>query len=371
MKQTSTLLPSRWGDGDDLNALSTSMSLIIPPGLTSLQLSAYFIEARMDEINRLLKMPSAPFPLNPGDSEGEWRLRLEQERLQLVQSALKYNAELFSLGTVQINGSYANTLQSAIPGVPSNCRFAEKIYLPARDYPEINFVGLLIGPRGNTLRRMENETGAKISIRGQGAQKDGRISDATMLATADEELHAVVMAETLEKFEKAVALVNKIIETACSMPEQANELKQQQLRELAMLNASEAGGAGAMQPAIPSLTASFFDDVQGSKCPICGQLGHSRYECRQQQPMANRLLCRICGGAGHISSDCAYRDDPSMLNRSLAKAQQIDAEYAAFMNEINMAAQSVNAPTATSTVAPGESADASAAPWASGLQADE
>ena len=79
------------------------------------------------------------------------------------------------------------------------------------------------------------ESGAKISIRGKGAQKDLRM-DTAMLATADEELHAVVMADTQEKFDKAVAIINGIIERACSNPEEANELRKQQLLELQKMN---------------------------------------------------------------------------------------------------------------------------------------
>ena len=41
-------------------------------------------------------------------------------------------------------------------------------------HPEINFMGLLIGPRGNTMKKLEAETGAKIMIRGKGTQKEGK-----------------------------------------------------------------------------------------------------------------------------------------------------------------------------------------------------
>ena len=45
--------------------------------------------------------------------------------------------------------------------------------IPQDEFPEINFVGLLIGPRGNTLKTMEKDTGAKIIIRGKGSVKEG------------------------------------------------------------------------------------------------------------------------------------------------------------------------------------------------------
>jgi hypothetical protein len=35
-------------------------------------------------------------------------------------------------------------------------------------------MGLLIGPRGNTMKKIERETGAKIMIRGKGTVKEGK-----------------------------------------------------------------------------------------------------------------------------------------------------------------------------------------------------
>lgn len=44
-------------------------------------------------------------------------------------------------------------------------RKRKKIYIP-RNNPDINFMGLLIGPRGSTQKRMEELSGARILIRG-------------------------------------------------------------------------------------------------------------------------------------------------------------------------------------------------------------
>ena len=45
---------------------------------------------------------------------------------------------------------------------PLAVRISDKVMIPQDVHPEINFVGLLIGPRGNTLKMMEKETGAKV-----------------------------------------------------------------------------------------------------------------------------------------------------------------------------------------------------------------
>ena len=40
---------------------------------------------------------------------------------------------------------------------PPVIRVSDKVMIPQDDHPEINFVGLLIGPRGNTLKNLEKD----------------------------------------------------------------------------------------------------------------------------------------------------------------------------------------------------------------------
>jgi len=51
----------------------------------------------------------------------------------------------------------------------------QEVPIPQEEHPEINFVGLLIGPRGNTLKSLVKDTGAKIIIRGKGSVKEGKV----------------------------------------------------------------------------------------------------------------------------------------------------------------------------------------------------
>jgi splicing factor 1 len=75
-------------------------------------------------------------------------------------------------------------------------------------------VGLLIGPRGNTLKKMETESGAKIAIRGKGSVKEGKgRSDAAHASNQEEDLHCLVMADTEDKIHKARKLIYNVIET--------------------------------------------------------------------------------------------------------------------------------------------------------------
>ena len=45
---------------------------------------------------------------------------------------------------------------------------SRKIYVPVKEHPEINYLGLLIGPQGSTQKQLSASTGARIVIRGRG-----------------------------------------------------------------------------------------------------------------------------------------------------------------------------------------------------------
>ncbi|KDN43207.1 hypothetical protein K437DRAFT_154275 [Tilletiaria anomala UBC 951] len=94
-----------------------------------------------------------------------------------------------------------------------NQRPTEKVYLPLKEFPEINFFGLIVGPRGNTIKTMERESGAKIAIRGKGSVKEGK-GKPGYDDQDEEDMHCVVTADEEAKVKHCVRLINKVIETA-------------------------------------------------------------------------------------------------------------------------------------------------------------
>ena len=94
-------------------------------------------------------------------------------------------------------------------------RPSEKVYIPVKEFPEINFFGLLVGPRGNSLKKMERDSGAKISIRGKGSVKEGKARPEQYAEDAEEDLHCLVTADVPEKVTACVRMINKVIETVC------------------------------------------------------------------------------------------------------------------------------------------------------------
>lgn len=175
----------------------------------------------------------------------------------------------------------------------------KKLYIPVKEYPGYNFIGLIIGPRGNTQKRMEKETGAKIVIRGKGSVKEGRSQqkrDMKPDPSENEDLHVLVEADTPDALEKAAGMVEKLL---VPVEEGRNEHKRAQLRELAALN------------------GTIRDDEY---CRLCGEPGHRQYACpARHSTFKSDVSCRICGDGGHPTIDCPLKGS--------AQGNKMDDEY--------------------------------------------
>lgn len=268
---------SRWGPPTKVNGKITGV-------LTPEQLNAYALHAAITDLsdrlrtnqivlNRRSRSNSPPPEYNSfgkriNTREQRRREEMEKELTALVDLALR-----------------------TIPHfrAPSNFKryqkTQEKVFMPVHEYPNINFVGLLLGPRGKTLQRMEEESGAKIAIRGRGSVKEGRGRSNTGSMESEEDLHCIINAESDESLKKGLQLVHNIVNTAISMPEHHNELKRGQLRELAVLNGT-------------------LRDDEHQICPNCGQSGHRKFSCPQQTSFLSTIVCRRCGKSGHFARDC-------------------------------------------------------------------
>ena len=109
-------------------------------------------------------------------------------------------------------------------------KLTRKHYIPVKDFPTYNFIGLIIGPRGRTQKEMERDTGCKISIRGRGSVKSGRGGRRDGKPSDDEhdELHVLITGKDDAMMDKASDLVEKLLRP---IDDQKNAHKQKQLRE--------------------------------------------------------------------------------------------------------------------------------------------
>lgn len=107
----------------------------------------------------------------------------------------------------------------------------KKVYVPQN--PEVNYMGLIIGPRGSTQKDLEQRTGAKILFRGRGAHKEGHVPSGH--PDDDDNLHIAV-----EGPHDAVQRAVTELEDILNNPERASRLKQEQLRNLAEMNSANS-----------------------------------------------------------------------------------------------------------------------------------
>jgi splicing factor 1 len=115
---------------------------------------------------------------------------------------------------------------------------SRKIQIPQRAYPDYNFLGMIIGPRGMTLKRLQKESGCYITVRPQRTPEE-------------EESHVVVAGPTLQAVEVATLLVQKLL-----LPVEPSS-----------------------KPRCPSLWSLRDDDFDFQTCFACGRPGHSSRSC--------------------------------------------------------------------------------------------
>ncbi|XP_066145430.1 splicing factor 1 isoform X2 [Euwallacea fornicatus] len=296
------------------------MPTILPCNLNKEQEQAYLLQLQIEEVSRKLRSGDLGIPANPEQrspspepiysSDGKrlntrefrTRKRLEEERHNLVMKMQSINPDF----------------KPPTDYKPPVIRVSDKVMIPQEEHPEINFVGLLIGPRGNTLKTMEKETGAKIIIRGKGSVKEGKVGrkDGQPLPGEDEPLHAYITATNPECVKKAVERIKEVIRQGVEVPENQNDLRRMQLRELAQLNGT-------------------LRENDGLRCSNCGASDHKSWLCPDKPNVTNNIVCSGCGAAGHIAKDCRSKrpglGGPPMEGGDITK---IDEEYMSLMAEL-------------------------------------
>ncbi|XP_072979985.1 KH domain-containing protein At5g56140 isoform X4 [Typha angustifolia] len=117
-----------------------------------------------------------------------------------------------------------------------------RVDIPVDKYPTYNFVGRLLGPRGNSLKRVEATTDCRVLIRGRGSIKDPTREEMMRgkpgYEHLNDPLHILVEAELpIEIIDTRLMQARDILEDLLKPVDESQDFfKKQQLRELAMLN---------------------------------------------------------------------------------------------------------------------------------------
>ncbi|DBA03621.1 TPA: hypothetical protein N0F65_006800 [Lagenidium giganteum] len=355
---------SRWGDPVEDTASATAdeaggerkrkKSRWAPQGATPLagaaaannllsqqQQQSIVLRAKLDSINQQLVTVAAdaariekdinrsPSPPPQYDSNGK-RTNTREVRMR---AALERKRQDVMDQLVKINPLFRP------PADYMRQKLSRKIYIPIREFPNYNFIGLIIGPRGNTQKRMEKETNCKIAIRGKGSVKEGS-KGKKMNSDENDDLHVLITGDREDELERAAKEVQALL---VPVDDTKNAHKQRQLRELALIN-------GTLRD----------DDF----CHVCGEKGHRQWECpnREKSFKTVNVKCAICGDSSHPTSDCSQK-------KKTGNEEAIDKEYNSFLQQLG---EKPIISTANKSVAsapwlqPVKSSSApSAAPWVS------
>jgi len=294
---------TRWQQPDpNFTSSLNAIPKYLPTGLTAEMQECLSTRVRIEELTRKIHMndvdldffkerEASPEPIYDNNGkrintrDGRAKNKLLEERQVLVEIALTMDPNF------RPPADYTSTAIKKF----------KKIYIPIEKFPEYNFIGLIIGPRGNTQKRMEKETGCKIAIRGKGSIKEGKSKKDSSQPNPgdDDKLHVLITADNDVQLEKAARMIQDLL---VPVEEGKNEHKKKQLIELALIN------------------GTLRDRMWAN--PLEGQTWER----------AN-VKCEICGDASHPTADCAFKGKDVPLPP--AKKEAMASEYDKFLSEIS------------------------------------
>jgi len=154
---------SRWDDGSTApkqkHIVQNMPTIINIQNVDNTQQQIYLLQLQIREATQKLTMPSLGIPPNPRDrspspepiynSKGV-RMNTRYERTKAKLTNMRNNAitklkDLDPTYKPPSNYAYKNT------------NLEDKIDVPQDEYPQYNFMGLLLGPRGNSLEKIKQK----------------------------------------------------------------------------------------------------------------------------------------------------------------------------------------------------------------------
>ncbi|KAK1443138.1 KH domain-containing BBP like protein [Babesia gibsoni] len=303
-----------WGAEDDKPYLPPPF-VDLPPGLTPSQIDQFFREQRHDELIKKIAGGELEFgdpDIRPPSPPPVYDRNGSRVNTRDVRAKNAMNEEYNRL---------VEYLLKHLPGFVASADYkpskkVRKIIIPLDKYPEYNFMGLVIGPRGCNHKRLEAESGAQISLRGRGTIKEGKQRDHQTDEDAAMPMHVHISADKEECVEKAVALIEPLLDPFHPKHE---EFKRRGLEQLALVNGVALGISDA------------------SRCSVCGGQGHRAHECPDAPGLHTvkhaDVRCAICGFMGHLTSDCKLAASAG-TTAATQEAVKMDQEYNRMMNEL-------------------------------------
>ncbi|CAB3229400.1 unnamed protein product [Arctia plantaginis] len=195
--------------------------------------------------------------LKVNEKAGEYMRELLSEKIKLNNAKFPIITKLIDQEVIKVQSS------GRIPGKDSKyldvfrdkpTKVTVKVLVPVKDHPKFNFIGKLLGPKGNTMKHLQDETMCKMAVLGRGSMRDRqkeeelRNSLDPKYAHLSDELHVEITAlappaEAHARIAYALAEVKKYL-----VPDTHDMIWQTQMREIDRGHGHAGPGRGPRPP---------------------------------------------------------------------------------------------------------------------------
>lgn len=166
---------------------------------------------------------------------------ISSEKQELAEASYPIASKLLELEllTVSSSGKISSRNENFVDIYRQKpLKLSQKVFLPINDFPKFNFVGKIIGPSANSLKRLQEETKCKICVLGKNSMRDKQKEDELRnsgdprYSHLNQQLHVEIStvappAEAYANIAYALAELRKYI-----MPDKFDVIRQEQLKEL-------------------------------------------------------------------------------------------------------------------------------------------
>ena len=301
----------------------------LPIGLSVTDVDQFLREQRLDDLSEKLKRNDLELgdpdirPPSPPPAYDKMGARTNSRETRVKSSMQREYHRLISTMIKRLDG-YVPPIDYKAP------KIIRRVEIPQEQYPDINFTGMILGPRGLNHKRLEDESGCQISIRGRGTR--GQAAENQTEEELQMPLHVCLISDDEEKLLTGIKLIEPIVDPL--HPDHEKE-RLKGLEQLAIIT----GTTQSMQDRQLRLIESDFKE----------DLSYTRIE----------IVCKICGDRGHLASDC-----PTVKRSETVAEWRIDTEYNKLISELGGSKQPPGAAVESSSIPPQMHAKASSHPLA-------
>ena len=268
----------------------------VPIGLSVADVDQFFREQRLDDLTSKLSRNDWEMgepdirPPSPPPAYDRHGARTNSREIRVRTSMQKEYHKLVAVMLKKLPG-YVAPLDFKPPKV------ILRVEIPQERYSDVNFTGMILGPRGLNHKRLEDESGCQISIRGKGTRIE---------AQSEEELNMPMHVCIAGDDEAKVAACVKLIEPLVDPLHPGFEAERTRgLEQLALITGT---GTAQRDQQLRLLEADGVDE-----------LSYTRIEVK----------CTVCDGRGHFASDC-----PNRKKEASVEEWRIDSEYSKLISEL-------------------------------------